>query len=325
MEPDTSSAAVETTATSAGGFLADVLRGLSRRQKSLPCKYFYDARGSELFERICTLDEYYPTRTELGIMEDRVAQMAQCVGPNVRLVELGAGSGLKTRLLLEALETPAAYLPVEISKSALDACAASLGQAFPKLELLPVCADYTQSVELPRPTTSFEHTAAYFPGSTIGNFRPDQARRFMARIAHMVGDGGGLLIGVDLQKDREVLEAAYNDRRGVTAAFNLNMLERINRELGADFNLDGFFHRAVWNNNEGRIEMRLVSSRAQTVHVGGECLSFNDGEFITTEFSYKYTVDRFETLAQDAGFEVRRLWTDDQSWFSVWYLEAALT
>ena len=317
------SSAVESNHPSADGFLSDVLDGLRGPRKSLPCKYFYDARGSQLFERICTLAEYYPTRTELGIMEQRVGQMADSLGASVRLVELGAGSGLKTELLLGALDQPAAYLPVEISESALDGCARKLGKAYPDLEILPVCADYTGRVDLPEPTTPFAATAAYFPGSTIGNFKPAQAARFLGRIARMVGDGGGLLIGVDLQKERAVLQAAYNDRRGVTAAFNLNMLERINRELGADFNLDGFYHRAVFNDDDGRIEMHLVSSRAQTVRVGQASVAFDEGEFITTEYSYKYTTAGFEALAEEAGFAVRRLWTDDQRWFSVWYLEAA--
>jgi dimethylhistidine N-methyltransferase len=303
-------------------FLGEVLEGLKRPQKALPCKYFYDARGSRLFEEICTLDAYYPTRTELGIMEGRVGQMARALGPALRLVELGAGSGQKTRLLIDALDEPAAYLPVEISKAALDSCARRMREAFPQLEVLPVCADYTRQVELSQPESAYDATAVYFPGSTIGNFVPHEACAFLRRVARLVGEGGGLLIGVDLQKSPQVLERAYNDARGVTAAFNLNLLEHINRELGADFDLESFHHRAVWNEQDGRIEMHLVSRRPQRVRLGGEEIAFSEGEFITTEYSYKYTPDGFEALAGQAGFETRQMWTDDKEWFSVWYLEA---
>jgi dimethylhistidine N-methyltransferase len=317
---------MEQAATSADStaptFLSEALAGLTKPRKTLPCKYFYDARGSQLFEEICGLDEYYPTRTELGIMEEHVDGMADAVGPDVRLVELGAGSGRKTRLLLDALDGPAAYLPVEISQAALDGCARRLREAFPDLEVLSVCADYTRKVDLPRPQTAYEGTAAYFPGSTIGNFEPDEARTFLNRVARLVGEGGGLLIGVDLQKERDVLEDAYNDARGVTAAFNLNLLERINRELDGDFDLDAFHHRARWNPDEGRIEMHLVSRRPQQVSLADEAIDFDEGEYITTEYSYKYTQESFEALAQSAGFEAKQVWTDDREWFSVWYLEA---
>lgn len=317
---------MEQTITSADStvstFLSEALAGLTKPQKTLPCKYFYDARGSQLFEEICDLDEYYPTRTELRIMEQHVDDMAHAIGPNVRLVELGAGSGRKTRLLIDALDGPAAYLPVEISQAALDGCARRLRDEFPGLEVLSVCADYTRQVALPRPQAGYEGTAAYFPGSTIGNFEPQAARNFLQRIAKLVGEGGGLLIGVDLEKDREVLECAYNDARGVTAAFNLNLLERINRELNADFDLDAFHHRARWSADQSRIEMHLVSRREQQVTLGNEVIDFAEGEYITTEYSHKYTRDSFEALAQSAGFSAKQVWTDDRQWFSVWYLTA---
>jgi dimethylhistidine N-methyltransferase len=303
-------------------FLGEVLAGLARPQKRLACKYLYDERGSQLFEEICTLDEYYPTRTELGIMEARAGEMARALGPAVRLVELGAGSGRKTRLLIDALDEPAAYLPVEISEAALAGCAQRMREAFPDLEVMPVCADYTRHVTLSQPKAAYADTAVYFPGSTIGNFKPPKAHKFLGRIATLVGDGGGLLIGVDLQKDAQVLERAYNDTQKVTAAFNLNLLKRINRELGADFDLKDFHHRAVWNQRAGRIEMHLVSQRDQAVQIGDETIAFTEGEFITTEYSYKYTPDSFETLARQAGFEAKQMWTDEQEWFSVWYLEA---
>ena len=302
-------------------FLADVVEGLNRPDKQIPCKYFYDARGSELFEQICTLEAYYPTRTELGIMQAAVVRMARAMGPRLRLVEFGAGSGKKTEMLLGALTDPVAYVPVEISAAALSGCAARLSKAFPALELLPVQADYTSEVDLPEPRRPYEATAVYYPGSTIGNFEPEDATSFMKRIAGLVGQGGGLLIGVDLQKDRQVLERAYNDAEGVTAAFNLNLLERINRELGADFDLEAFRHRAVWNAQKGRIEMHLVSTRPQTVTLEGREFAFAQDEFITTEYSYKYEPDAFEALAVRAGLEPRQMWSDDKGWFAVWYLE----
>jgi dimethylhistidine N-methyltransferase len=303
-------------------FLRDVLEGLSRSPKWIPCKYLYDARGSRLFDEICTLPEYYPTRTELAILALKVPQMARGIGPSARIVELGAGSGEKTHLLLEALDEPAAYLPIDISKTALEAGARRAASNFEQLEVLPVLADYTEPVDLPEPTCPWQTTVAYFPGSTIGNFEPEQAGRFLERIAAMVGDGGGLLIGVDLVKDRAILERAYNDEAGVTAAFNLNLLERINRELGADFDVDGFKHRAVWNDAASRIEMHLVSTHDQRVELAGHTIGFEAGEHIVTEHSYKYEPDDFEQLAARAGFEPRSVWTDTKAWFSVWYLEA---
>ncbi len=311
-----------TNTDASDSFAIDVLDGLSRPQKQLPCKYLYDARGSELFEQICELDEYYPTRTELTIMEEHVGRMARCIGPRVRLVEMGAGSGRKTEVLLAALEQPAAYLPVDISASALEQCASRLRAAFEELEVLPVCDDYTARIDLPRPETSFEATAAYFPGSTLGNFSRERARAFLGRLASLVGDGGGVLIGIDLVKDSDVLEFAYNDASGVTAAFNLNLLERINRELGAEIDVDNFRHHAVWNEARGRIEMHLVSQCDQTLAVGGELFHMSRDEFIVTEHSHKFTPDEFEELAAAAGLQPKQMWTDERGWFSVWYLEA---
>ena len=301
-------------------FLSDVLAGLSRGAKTLPCKYFYDERGAALFEEICTVPEYYLTDADLEIMEARAGEMSAFIGPDALLVEYGSGSGRKTRYLLEKLERPAGYVPVDISREQLQETAVSLATDFPHIRVLPVCTDYTTPFSLPRPRPAPARSVAFFPGSTIGNFEQPAAERFLRHIAETCGRGGGLIIGVDLRKDSEILEAAYNDAAGVTAAFNLNLLERINRELGADFDLDGFAHRAVFNEEESRIEMHLRSLRAQQVRVGGRTFSFAKGESICTEYSYKYELPRFAAMARRAGFEVEKVWTDRAGRFSVQYL-----
>ncbi len=305
-----------------GDVADEVLRGLTAPAKTLPCKLFYDARGSELFEEICTLDEYYPTRTELGILREYGRQIAALVGPHCRLAELGSGSSTKTRLLLDRLAEPAAYVPIDISRVALLEAATALAVDYPDLAVLAVCADYTQPFELPEPPRPAARTVVFFPGSTIGNLEPPEAQRFLRRVAAWCGRGGGLLIGVDLKKDRAILEPAYDDRRGVTAAFNLNLLARINRELGADFALDGFRHRAIYNEERGRVEMHLVSRRPQTVHLLGRAIHFDEDEAIDTEHSYKYDVAEFERLAGRAGFQVGQVWTDPRRLFGVLYLTA---
>lgn len=300
--------------------LEDAIAGLSRHPKSLPCKYFYDARGSALFERICELDEYYPTRTEIEIMTRHGAEMAAAVGECALLVEYGTGSARKARVLLDHLEEPAGYVPVDISREHLVEAAQEISADHPKLPVLPVCADFTGDFELPETSRAAERVVAWFPGSTIGNFTRGAARDFLARIAALVGDGGGLLIGVDLKKDRETLERAYDDAEGVTAAFNKNLLVRLNEELGADFALDGFDHRAHYDAAEGRVEMHLVSRRRQAVELGGEHIEFDRDETIHTENSYKYALDEFDALAREAGFTTERVWTDPAGLFSVQYL-----
>lgn len=309
-------------ADEAARFRSDVLAGLAHPQKTLPCKYFYDARGSALFERICDLDEYYPTRTELAILEAHSAEMAQRLGRRCLLVEYGSGSSRKTRLLLDRLREPAAYIPIDISRAALDVSARALSEAYPHLEVLPVCADYTGPIEVPEPAKPAARRGVFFPGSTIGNFTPPEAQRFLGRMARVAGPGGGVLIGVDLRKERTVLEAAYDDALGVTAAFNKNLLARINRELGADFDLDAFGHRAHWNASAGRVEMHLVSELAQSVCVAGQRIHFAPGETIHTENSYKYELGQFAALAAQAGLAVHRVWTDPDARFSVQYLTA---
>jgi len=301
-------------------FLADVLAGLARPQKEIPCKWLYDARGSHLFERICELEEYYPTRTELGIMETDVRAMAALLGPGCALIEYGSGSSLKTRLLLRHLSRPAAYVPIDISAPALTAATSRLARAFPELRILPVCADFTSPIELPVAGIRATRRAVYFPGSTIGNFHKADVVAFLREVAHQCGPGGGLLIGVDMRKERSVLERAYDDARGVTAAFDLNLLVRANREIGADFRLDRFRHEARYDERHGRIEMHLVATVGQIVVVGGQAFRFAEGESIWTESSYKYGMSEFAALATLAGWHCEATWTDERAWFSVQYL-----
>lgn len=301
-------------------FAHEVLEGLRSSPRTLPCKYFYDERGSDLFDRICELPEYYPTRTELEIMQSRAQHIAAALGPECTIVEFGSGTGLKTRLLLELLENPIAYAPVEICAEVLDASTAALRDRFPELQVVPSHADYTRTVSLDLPAGG--RRVVFFPGSTIGNFTPAQARAFLGRIVRLVGSRGGLLIGVDLKKDPAVLHAAYNDAEGVTARFNLNLLHRINRELEADVDVDAFRHYAFYNPSEGRVEMHLVCLRGHTATIAGEAVEFRGGEAIHTESSYKYSLTEFAELAGGAGLELRQAWLDDDQLFSVQYYEA---
>jgi len=301
-------------------FRADVLRGLRAPQKWLPCKYFYDDTGSELFERITELEEYYPTRTERAIMERHAAEMAALLGEGCLLIEYGSGSSNKTRLLLNHLREPAGYVPVDVSGEHLLRSARILAAVYPGVEVLPLCGDFTRPLSLPVPRKPVRRRVVYFPGSTIGNFNQDEAAALLRRTARLCGRGGVMLLGADLRKDPHVIEAAYSDEKGVTAAFNLNLLARINRELGADFDLDQFAHRAFYSTARGRIEMHLVSRREQRVRVGGETFFFLAGESIHTENSYKYSLGGLSDLAEAGGFEVERGWTDQALFFSVQYL-----
>lgn len=299
----------------------EVLRGLHDEPKTLPCKYFYDERGSALFDAICELPEYYLTRTELAILETHVDDMVAALGPDVLLVEPGSGSSLKTRLLLEHLRHPAAYVPVDISRTHLVGSADRLNRQYPDLEVIPVCADFNRPFDLPKTGRRARRTVVYFPGSTLGNFEPPAAIGLLRHLRRLAGEQGALLVGVDLRKSQAVLERAYNDSAGVTAEFNLNLLRRLNRELAGNFELSRFGHHAVYDAGEGRIEMRLVSKGDQVVSVAGEEFGFRDGEFILTEYSYKHTLDGFARLAGRAGLAVRRVWTDDRRYFSVQLLE----
>lgn len=305
--------------TADGAFLRDVLHGLNRPNKRLPCKYFYDRIGGELFEEICTLPEYYPTRCEGDILQWHGSAIAEGLGEGVALIEYGSGSSRKTRLLLDRLREPAAYLPVDINGEQVRQTARQLARLYPRLAVHPVEADFTQTFDVPIPRQSARRVV-YFSGSTIGNFEPSAARDLLAGIARLCGPGGGLLLGVDLKKDPRLLHAAYNDRRGVTAAFNRNLLARINRELDADFALDRYDHYAFYNPLPGRIEMHLVSRTFQTVHIGGITIPFAAGESICTEYSYKYSLRDCERMAEEAGMHVRQVWLDDEELFSVQYL-----
>lgn len=274
----------------------DVLRGLERTPKQLACKYLYDARGSQLFEEICDTKAYYPTRTELQILERFGPEIARAVGPDQTVVELGSGSGLKTRLLLSQLNAPRAYLAVEINAA---------------------------TAKLPTQPHRGGPMTVFFPGSTLGNFSRSNARDFMAKIAQFLGQGGGFLVGIDTKKDPELLTRAYNDPDGVTASFNLNLLRRLNRELNCDFKLEHFRHHAIYHPIHGRIESYLISTRDQQVQIGPTRVDFRLGEPIHTEYSYKYTTDEFHDLAESAGFTPRQVWHDPKKWFSVHYLEIA--
>ena len=276
-----------------------------------------------MFQQICDLPEYYITRTEIEILRLHGADMAMALGPQIELIGLGTGAGTKTRILLEELRDPLVYVPIDISKEQLEKSSARFREMFPSLQILPVCADYLEPFELPLPRQLSSRSVVYFPGSTIGNFEPDAAGEFLTRLAELAGDGGGLLIGVDLQKDRPVLERAYNDSSGVTAEFNKNLLARVNRELGADFDLRRWQHHAVYNSAEGRIELYLISEIAQVVRIAGREFDFRAGEEILTEYSYKHTIPGFIGLARQAGFHFEQVWTDDARWFGVFYFTVA--
>lgn len=294
-----------------------LIAGLSKPQKSIAPKYFYDETGSGLFEEITALPEYYLTSTELGIMDSYIDEIAEIVGPQASLIEFGSGSSVKTRLLLEHLDKLAAYVPVDISEEHLLESQRDIRAAFPHIEVLPVVADFTHSFSLPSPATMPRRNVVYFPGSTIGNFEYHNAVDLLRVMHEEAGAGGALLIGVDLQKDPAVIHNAYNDSAGVTARFNLNMLRHLNREFGSDFELESFRHRATYDPDEGRIVIELVSTRQQTAHLGDATIFLDEGEAILTEYSHKYTLDGFAAMAGVAGFTVSKVWTDPKQWFSV--------
>ena len=298
----------------------EVLAGLRASPRVLSPKYFYDERGSLLFEQITGLPEYYPTRTEIGIMQANIEEIVERAGRQASLIEFGSGSSTKTRILLDHLQELAAYVPVDISRDFLLTTVEQLAHDFPHIEMLPVFADFTRAFELPRPRLMPLKNIVYFPGSTIGNFAPARALDLLRVMAAAAKRGGGLLIGVDLKKDARVLEAAYNDSAGITAKFNLNMLKRLNEDLQANFDLGNFRHEALYNEAESRIEMHLVSRIDQRFTVAGETFSMARGESIRTECSYKFNMSEFAALAAAAGFVTDAVWTDDQQLFSVQYL-----
>lgn len=300
-------------------FLDAVLEGLSRPERAIPCRFLYDARGSALFDRICELPEYYPTRTETSILKAWAGDIARRVGPRAQLIELGSGSSIKVRILLDALELPSAYVAVDVSREQLKRAAASLAADYPDLQVAAVCADYAAAFPLPE-LPAAGRRLAFFPGSTIGNLEPEEALAFLRIWARRLGPGAAMLIGVDLKKDDHVLHAAYDDAQGVTAAFSLNVLARANAELGADFDLDGFAHQARYNAVDGRVEIHLRSLRPQTASLAGRSFRFRPGERIHVEHSYKYAIDQFQALARLAGFQPAAVYTDPAGLFSVHYL-----
>jgi len=300
-------------------FASNLIAGLSRDPKQIACKFFYDAEGSRLFDAICRLPEYYQTRTELALLARHAGEIATLIGPDAEVVEFGAGSLTKVRILLDALAGPAAYTPLDISGDYLGEVVRVLAADYPALTMRPLVADFTRPLSIPH-LPGAPRRAGFFPGSTIGNFRPDDAASLLRRMRASL-NGGGLLIGVDLVKDPRRLHAAYNDGAGATEAFNKNLLVRANRELGADFELDGFAHYAPYNSIARRVEMYLVSLKRQTVRIGAQRFDFTAGETIHTEDSHKYTIEAFRELAAHAGFRPRAVWTDEERLFSLHWLE----
>ena len=307
---------------SSENYLGEIVKGLSSSPKRLPSKLFYDERGSELFEQICDLDEYYLTRTELSIMEQFAPAMAKRIGEGVALIELGSGASVKTRILLNHLVNVTAYIPVDISREHLRRAAETIHNDYQDLHVSPVCADFTRQFTLPFDVDDSARRVVYFPGSTIGNFEPAAAVRLLKNTRSICQSGGGLLIGIDRQKDIATLESAYNDGEGITAQFNENILERLNDEFDADFDLSEFAHRAFYNVQHGRIEMHLKSTTEQSARIDGQNFEFDAGESICTEYSYKFSIDGFARLAADAGFQLEEVWSDQKEMFSVLYLGA---
>ena len=302
--------------------LLELIDGLDQEEKSISPKYFYDEHGSQLFDKITRLPEYYLTGTEIGIMLANIDEIVALVGEQASLIEFGSGSSLKTRVLLEHLSKLAVYVPVDISEEHLLASAGQIRSEFPETEILPVVADFTQPFDLPHPAIMPLRNVVYFPGSTIGNFTNDVALGLLKVMRHEAKENGALLIGVDLQKDPEIIESAYNDSAGLTAAFNVNMLRHLNRDYGANFNLDEFSHDAHYDPDEGRVVIRLVSEKNQVVQLGDKSIDIAEGEAILTEYSHKYTLEGFAVMAGQAGFRVEKVWTDDNNLFSVQFLVA---
>jgi L-histidine Nalpha-methyltransferase len=314
--PSTIHAPSKTDALTSG-----VIEGMRKHPRQLSPVWFYDELGSFLFDSICELPEYYLTRTELQIMRQHATDMAHHIGPDAAIIELGSGTSTKTRELLNHLEKPAAYVPVDISRDHLLDAASAIARDYSTLRVIPICADFTRQFDLPVSLHAARRRVVYFPGSTLGNFDQEQAHDLLKRMRQIIGSNGAVLIGIDLKKDPRILERAYNDGAGVTAEFNVNALRHLNRELGTDFDLEAFEHVAVWVENQSRVEMHLVSKRDQVVHVGDENVHIEKGEHLTTEFCHKYTLESFADLAATAGLSVSRVWMDPARLFSVQLLE----
>lgn len=320
MNVDVSEVLLLDLANDNNNLLKEVLTGLSKSQKTIHPKYLYDKKGSEIFEKICHVPDYYPTRAEKNILKKYAKEMAEIIGPEALVIEPGSGSGEKVRDLLHALEKPTGYVPLEIAKDILLRMTGELISEFPDLDIHPICADFTQDIELPDLVLNkTEKRVVFFPGSTIGNLHPDEAIHFLKKFRKMMGDDGGLLIGVDLKKDKEVFHRAYNDSLGVTAEFNLNLLNRINREADATFETDNFVHEAFYNEEKSRVEMHLRSKISQIVRVNHSIFRFREGETIHTENSYKYSVEEFCELCARARFKIQKVWKDDENLFCVYY------
>ena len=308
------------TASQTDRFLSDVLEGLAKTQKTLPCQYFYDEAGSNLFEQITELPEYYPTRTEIGILKTQADAIAAALGPGALLVEYGAGASTKTRILLDALQDPAGYVPIDVSEDFLLQTADALKAEYPDLTVRPIAADFM--VELGLPDDIDGTPVGFFPGSTIGNLNDDEIDQFLRAARRLLGPGSKFVIGLDLRKSPDILIPAYDDAQGVTAAFNLNLLKRINRDLGANFDLEAFQHQAIWNDEASRIEMHLRSLKAQTAQIGGAEITFDSGETIHTENSRKFDLTKFVTLLSTTGWSLSKDWRDERGYFAVLLLEA---
>jgi dimethylhistidine N-methyltransferase len=302
--------------------LKEVLIGLSQHQKSLPPKYFYDKKGSEIFEKICLLNEYYPARAEAEILTTYAQEISQLIGQESLILEPGSGAGQKIRFLIPHLMDPVGYVPIDIAKEMLLKMTEEIRSEYPLLKVSPICADFNQEMDLIVSINNTEKKrVVFFPGSTIGNFTPLEAVNFLKKTGKVIGHGGGLLIGIDLKKNPKTMIEAYDDAQGVTADFNLNLLERLNREVAASFDLDRFFHKAEYNEELGRIEMHLVSKESQYIRVNETVFRFRDGETIHTENSYKYTTDEFTELCAKARFKLRKFWKDQRNLFCVYYFE----
>jgi dimethylhistidine N-methyltransferase len=301
--------------------IEDVLAGLRKSPKEISPVWLYDERGSQLFDLICELPEYYPTRTELGIMANYGDEIAKVIGPGVAVIEFGSGTSLKTRLLLDHLEAPKAYVPVDIARVHLLEAAGAIAREYPSLSVIPLCADFSKPLVLPPGVQDSERRVVYFPGSTLGNFERNAARDLLKSVCELIGTQGALLIGIDLKKEVPVLERAYNDPTGITAKFNVNALRHLNRVLNADIPLPAFEHRAVWVEELSRIEMRLVAKRDMRIHIDGESIAIQLGEYLRTECCHKYTLESFSALAASAGLKVRQVWCDSNVQFSVQLLE----
>jgi dimethylhistidine N-methyltransferase len=300
--------------------LNEIYEGLKLPQKFLPSKLFYDEKGSQLFDQICRLDEYYLTRTEMMILKNNIDEIVECFEDNSVFIEYGSGSSLKSRLLLKSIKNISAYVPIDISTEYLQSTVELLNERYPDLDIYPVAADYTKTIQIPEIRKPVNRRTGFFPGSTIGNFLPHEAREFLMVVADELGKNGGLIIGIDLIKDRKILEAAYNDQKGITAEFNFNLLHRLNNEFGFNFNLESFKHSAPFNEDMSRIEMHLVSLHDQTVISGEEEFHFKKWETILTEYSHKYSVDSFEKII-DGFFTIKKIWTDENKYFAVMFLE----